>query len=106
MVKNRSFYHKVTVQSLREGSQQLILPVVAHRGACLDAPENSLTAFRLVKQRGVHCVELDVSMTKDGVPIIFHDDFVDRVTNGTGRVTDLTFAEIQKLELSSKFIFP
>ncbi|CAG0914113.1 unnamed protein product [Notodromas monacha] len=87
-------------------SSGFVMPIVAHRGACLDAPENSLTAFRLVKLRGVHGVELDVSLTKDKVPIVFHDEVVDRVTNGAGRVVDLTYEEIKELDLSTKFIFP
>ena len=63
--------------------------VVAHRAACLDAPENSLEAVREAAKNGAKWVEFDVSFTSDGVAIAFHDDTVDRVTSGSGLISRL-----------------
>ena len=85
---------------------------VAHRAACLDAPENSLEAVRSVKNylqnmtldlavnirlaaaNGAKWVEFDVSFTSDGTAVAFHDDTVDRITDGEGAVTSLTFSQV------------
>ncbi len=72
--------------------------VIGHRGASAAAPENTLAAFRLAKEQGAHGIEFDVQLSADGVPVIIHDDTVDRTTNGRGRVTDLTLAQLQALD--------
>ena len=59
-----------------------------HRGGALDAPENTLAAIRLAKKNGAHGVEIDLSFTKDNVAITFHDDDLDRTTNGRGPLLD------------------
>lgn len=66
------------------------LGLIAHRGACLDAPENSLEAVRLAHKNGAKSVEFDVQATADGHLVVFHDDDVDRVTNGTGPINRMT----------------
>lgn len=81
--------------------------VVAHRGchnpSPLDrldsAPENSLMALDHCVALGVDMMELDVRRTKDGVLVILHDDSVDRTTNGSGKVSDLTLAQLERLRL-------
>jgi len=75
---------------------------VAHRAACLDAPENSLEAIRLAAANGARWVEFDVSFTSDGTAVAFHDDTVDRITDGEGAVTSLTFSQLSKLDLATK----
>ncbi len=76
----------------------------AHRGlhGKLDyetyAAENSITAFSRAADRGFG-IELDVRLTKEGECIVFHDDTLDRVTNGEGRVKDFTLEELKKLSL-------
>lgn len=70
---------------------------VAHRGGSHDAPENTLAAIRMAAKNGAMGVELDVEFTSDGVPVMMHDDTVDRTTDGTGRLCDLTFEQIRKL---------
>ena len=74
-----------------------------HRGASAYAPENTLAAFNLAFDMGADGVELDVSLTKDRVPVIIHDDRVDRTTDGRGAVRDLTLAEIKRLDAGAKF---
>jgi glycerophosphoryl diester phosphodiesterase len=71
--------------------------VVAHRGEATRAPENSIAAIHAAAAAGVTWVELDLRYTKDGIPLVIHDDYVGRVT-GLGhnrRVADLTFAQIR-----------
>uniref|UniRef100_A0A915JZS9 GP-PDE domain-containing protein n=1 Tax=Romanomermis culicivorax TaxID=13658 RepID=A0A915JZS9_ROMCU len=75
----------------------------AHRGLADDAPENTLEAFRLSKTLGADAIEFDVEFTKDDVAILMHDDTVDRTTNGTGNVRDLTWLQVQELDAAAKF---
>ncbi|XP_066291624.1 glycerophosphodiester phosphodiesterase 1-like [Branchiostoma lanceolatum] len=76
--------------------------VVGHRGASRQAPENTIAAFRTAKKNGADSVEFDLEYTKDGVPVLLHDDTVDRTTDGTGNIKDLTFAEVQQLDVTAK----
>lgn len=77
--------------------------IIGHRGASTYAPENTLEAIHTAADLGAEWVELDVKLTKDGVPIIFHDDTLDRTTNGSGRVADMTYDEIKELDAGSWF---
>jgi glycerophosphoryl diester phosphodiesterase len=77
--------------------------VVGHRGAGGLAPENTLAAFQVAADLGIDGVEFDVQLTKDGHPIVFHDDEVQRVTDGTGQVADLTLGELKTLDAGAKF---
>ncbi|XP_058425932.1 glycerophosphodiester phosphodiesterase 1 isoform X2 [Diceros bicornis minor] len=70
---------------------------IAHRGGGHDAPENTLAAIRQAAKNGATGVELDVEFTSDGIPVLMHDNTVDRTTDGTGRLCDLTFEQIRKL---------
>jgi glycerophosphoryl diester phosphodiesterase len=65
-------------------------PVIGHRGAARLAPENTLAGLRMAAALGANCVEFDVRLTKDGVPVLFHDDTMDRTTDGRGRLASLT----------------
>lgn len=73
--------------------------VIAHRACWHEGPENSLTAVRACEHMGADGVELDVHHTKDGVAVVIHDDTVDRMTNGTGKVADLAWAQLSRLRL-------
>uniref|UniRef100_A0A8C9F3R7 GP-PDE domain-containing protein n=2 Tax=Pavo cristatus TaxID=9049 RepID=A0A8C9F3R7_PAVCR len=75
---------------------------IAHRGGAHDAPENTLAAVRQAAENGATGVELDLEFTADGVPILMHDETVERTTDGSGRLCDLTFDEIRKLNPSAK----
>ncbi len=77
--------------------------IIGHRGACGYAPENTLESIRTAADMGVEWVELDVKLTKDSIPIIFHDDDLDRTTNGSGPVREATWEDIQQLEAGSWF---
>lgn len=70
--------------------------VVAHRGASAEAPENTMAAFERALA-STPAIELDVHLTKDGVPVVLHDADLARTTNGRGRVGDRTAAEVTRL---------
>ena len=74
--------------------------IFAHRGASAYAPENTLAAFELAIQQGPDLVELDAKLSKDRWGVIIHDLTVDRTTDGSGRVADLTFDELRKFNAS------
>ena len=75
--------------------------ICAHRGASDTYPENTLSAFRGALELGVQMIEFDVALTQDGHVVLMHDETVDRTTNGSGRVSDLTLEQIQKLDAGS-----
>ena len=77
--------------------------VCAHRGDKQYYPENTVPAFKSAVEKGAQMVEFDVKLTKDGKMVIMHDPTVDRTTNGTGAVADLTFEEIRNLDAGVKF---
>lgn len=71
--------------------------VFAHRGASGYAPENTLEAFALAIRQGADGIELDVQLSSDGVPVVIHDETIDRVTDKTGYVKDYTLQELKEL---------
>ena len=77
--------------------------VIGHRGAAAYAPENTIEGIHTAADMGVEWVELDVKLTKDDVPIIFHDDMLDRTTNGSGLVAETTYEDLQQFECGSWF---
>lgn len=77
--------------------------VIGHRGAAGLAPENTLVGFQTAVETGVDILEMDVYLTKDGHPVVLHDPTVNRTTDGTGRVSDFTLAELQQLDAGYRF---
>src|SRR5215204_2669146 len=77
--------------------------IIGHRGASRFAPENTLAAFRLALEVGADGVEFDVRLTRDGFPIIIHDDNLKRTGATPSRVADLSLAELQKIDVGSWF---
>ena len=71
---------------------------INHRGYNSVAPENTLSAYRLSKKKGFEYVECDVKFTADNVPVLLHDATVDRTSNGTGNIADMTFADARTLD--------
>ena len=76
---------------------------VAHRGYSAGAPENTISAFIHAKEQGFNYVECDVSFTKDNVPVLLHDQTIDRTSNGTGKISELNYADIKDLDFGSWF---
>ncbi len=76
--------------------------VAAHRGYWKDVPENTLEAYDRTIATGADMVELDVRFTKDKKLVVFHDMCLDRITNGTGYISDKTWPEIQSLFLKDR----
>jgi len=76
---------------------------LGHRGAREVAPENTLASFGKALEQGADGVEFDVMLSKDNQIIVIHDYTVDRTTNGSGKVGDLTLAEIKALDAGSWF---
>ena len=72
--------------------------IYGHRGASGYAPENTLEAFRLSMEMGADGFELDVHLSRDGELVVIHDETVNRTTNGTGAVRDLTLAQLKELD--------
>jgi len=88
-------------KSFYQALQEKLHPLtpVAHRGLWNPAPENSLPSIQHCIDRKVYLIELDMRLTKDGHIILMHDATVDRTTNGTGEIDQLTLKEIKKLSL-------
>ena len=73
--------------------------IIAHRGASAEKPENTLAAFRRALALEVDGIELDVQVTRDGVPVVFHDASLSRLTGVRGSVARKTWAELQTLRV-------
>jgi glycerophosphoryl diester phosphodiesterase len=73
--------------------------IIGHRGSSAIYPENTRTAFEQALSVGAHGLELDIQCSSDGKAIIFHDDTLERMTNGTGNVCDHTFPALQALHV-------
>lgn len=76
---------------------------IAHRGVSTLAPENTMRAFDGALELGCDFIELDVQMTADGRLVVIHDTTVDRTTNGTGRVRNLSWEELKQLDAGEWF---
>ncbi len=75
-----------------------VIKVIAHRGASAYEPENTLRAFKLALEMNVDAVELDVRQSRDGYLVVMHDPTVDRTTDGTGCVEEMSISEIKELD--------
>lgn len=77
--------------------------IIAHRGASAYYPENTMAAFRGAVAMDAEMIELDVLLSKDGVPVVFHDAHLDDHTNGSGKVSDYSFEKLKELDAGSWF---
>ncbi|MFD2657315.1 glycerophosphodiester phosphodiesterase [Gracilibacillus thailandensis] len=75
--------------------------IYAHRGASKYAPENTMPAFELAYKHGADGIETDVQLTKDNIPVLIHDEQLNRTTNGKGFVKDFTYDELKQLDAGS-----
>ncbi|HUR95103.1 MAG TPA: glycerophosphodiester phosphodiesterase [Gemmatimonadales bacterium] len=78
-------------------------PVIAHRGASAYAPENTLSSFELGLKQGADALELDVRVTRDGAPVVVHDEVLDRTTDFTGTVRAHTLADLRQADAGHRF---
>ncbi|WP_449244807.1 glycerophosphodiester phosphodiesterase [Desulfobacca acetoxidans] len=72
--------------------------IMGHRGAKAYEPENTLRSIRRALEMGVQAVEIDVHLSRDGHLVVIHDATVDRTTNGRGRVNDLSWEDLRRLD--------
>ncbi len=77
--------------------------VVAHRGDSINHPENTLEAFKSATEMGVDVIETDVHLSKDGHVVIWHDDTLERTTDGVGRIEDFTLEELKRVDAGYQF---
>lgn len=75
--------------------------ICAHRGAMDTHPENTIAAFKEAIRLHAQMIEFDVRLTKDNKLVILHDETVDRTTNGTGKIEDLTIKQVKRLDAGS-----
>ncbi|WP_430462431.1 glycerophosphodiester phosphodiesterase family protein [Thalassolituus sp. LLYu03] len=82
---------------------EYISPVIAHRGACGEAPENTKASIELAARQGAHWAEVDVTISADGVAVIHHDADLSRCSDGSGLVIQKKMAELKALDAGSWF---
>lgn len=80
--------------------------IIAHRGASREQPENTLAAFRRALALDADGIELDVHVTRDGVPVVFHDPTLRRMTGAPGRVAGKTWKELKALRIRASEPIP
>ncbi len=78
-------------------------PIIAHRGASGEAPENTMPAFELALQQGADAIELDVRLTADGVPVVLHDPTLDRTTNHQGLLRAVSVDRLRAIDAGARF---
>ncbi|WP_171263500.1 glycerophosphodiester phosphodiesterase [Acinetobacter silvestris] len=74
---------------------------IAHRGYSIEAPENTLLAYTLAKKKGYSYAETDINFTSDEIPILLHDDTINRTSNGTGNITQMTFSQARQYDFGA-----
>lgn len=79
------------------------MKIIAHRGSSGNAPENTAASMNMAVESGCDGIETDLQLTKDKKVVVFHDWNVNRTTDGTGNIKDLTFEELSKLDNGSWF---
>ena len=78
-------------------------PVIGHRGASAEAPENTLPSFLRAIAQGVDAIELDVHVTADDVPVVMHDPTVMRTTSGEGAIAAMSWRRLRELDAGARF---
>ncbi|GAM71495.1 glycerophosphoryl diester phosphodiesterase [Vibrio ishigakensis] len=75
-----------------------VLKTTAHRGLSSQAPENTMAAFKLAVEQGCDWIEIDVQLSADGIPMVIHDQTVNRCTNGSGKVAEMSLSQLEMLD--------
>ena len=78
-------------------------PVIGHRGNRARAPEDTLVSFAQAVTIGVDALEMDLHLSRDGVPVVIHDPTLDRTTDGTGAVAERSAAELARVDAGARF---
>lgn len=86
---------------MEESIQEKKILNFAHRGFSGSYPENTLLAFQKAIEEGADGIETDVHLTRDGEPVLIHDELVDRTTDGSGYVKDMSYEELARLDASN-----
>ncbi|KAL6422135.1 hypothetical protein ACFW04_010880 [Cataglyphis niger] len=89
-----------SVSEKHGNGEQYCMRVVAHRGGGYDFPENSLLGVQNSKIKGCTAVELDLRLTKDNIPILFHDRTIERITGQTGIVSEMMWEELREIDIT------
>lgn len=97
------FYQRYIASTKIENVKKKDFKIIGHKGAAGYAPENTLASLQVAMDMGVDMIEIDVHMTKDGEVVVFHDEDISRTTNGTGKIHELTLAEVKELDAGSWF---
>lgn len=100
-----SLYHILYIQNLKRPVEKgkIMTIIFAHRGASRQCPENTLSAYERAVKLGAGGIEIDVQLSKDGVPVVIHDRTLKRTTSGKGIVTETNYADLKKLDAGSWF---
>ncbi len=80
--------------------------IIAHRGSPKQAPENTIPSFQKALECGATHIELDIRMTRDDVPVIFHDEKVNRMTNGSGFLSQMELSVVKELRVKKRERIP
>ena len=78
-------------------------PVIGHRGASAEAPENTLPSLLRAIEQGVDAIELDVHVTADDIPVVIHDPTVMRTTSGEGVIATMSLRRVRELDAGARF---
>lgn len=97
--------YNLDAEALGIGEISYNVKSINHRGYNTEAPENTLSAFKLSKEKGFKYVECDVAFTSDNVGVVLHDTTVDRTSEGTGPINGMTLEEVKALDFGSWFSF-
>ena len=96
---------KKNLEDVIEEESKSLFVNFAHRGASEYTPENTLLAFNLGIYMGANGIETDVQLTKDDIPVLFHDDTLLRMTGEEGSISDYTFEELQNFNVTKNEYF-
>jgi glycerophosphoryl diester phosphodiesterase len=91
----------VVLNEYRPTSFDKSIKGIAHRGFSSIAPENTIPSYILAAQKGFRYMETDVCLTADGVPVLLHDDTIDRTSNGSGKITTIPFDTVRQYDFGS-----
>jgi glycerophosphoryl diester phosphodiesterase len=92
-------FASLSIFILSMAMQSFAVEIIGHRGASFDAPENTLSSFRLGYEQGADGDELDIHLTRDNRVVVMHDYDTARVGGSTNKIKDSTLAELQKFEI-------